>query len=196
MQILKNVALSLSLTALLSANAMGAVTLGKAAELACHRLEKLVALGKAEESFITKFSSLQISKLQPSRPADPAFKVTISQHAGVDGSSKQIDIMLDVNGKGIAQVVKDGPEASNAPVWSDKDALTLVEYALHHVSDSNDADLKPFLNGLTILKLKQMKNDNGISARVVMNSKETTKTLEVNLYENGAVESTNSIIAE
>lgn len=196
MQILKTVALSLSLSALLSANAMGAVTLGKAAELACHRLEKLVSLGKAEESFITKFSSLQISKLQPSKPADPAFKVTISQHAGADGSSKQIDIMLDVNGKGIAQTVKAGPEASNAPVWSDKDALSLVEYALHHISDSDDADLKPFLNGLTSLKLKQMKNDNGTSARVVMNSKDTTKALEVNLNENGSVESTNSVIAE
>lgn len=196
MQILKAVVLSLSLTALQSANAMGAVTSGKAAELACHRLEKLVSLGKAEEAFITKFSSLQISKLPASKPADPAFKVTISQHSGADGNSKQIDIMLDVNGKGIAQTVKAGPEASNAPVWNDKDALTLVEYALHYISDSDEEELKPFLTGLTSLKIVQVKNDSGTSARVVMNSKDTTKILEVNLNENGSVESTNSLIAD
>jgi len=196
MQIFKKVAFTVSLIVLLSANAMGAVTLGKAAELACHRLEKLVALGKAEESFITKFGSLQVTKLQPARPADPSFKVTIAQHAGADGSSKQIDIMLDANGKGIAQAVKDGPDALNAPEWSDKDALTLVEYALHYLADSDEAEVKPFFNGLTSLKLKQVVNESGTSARVVMNSKDTTKILEVNLNENGSVESTNSLIAE
>lgn len=196
MQILKTIALSLSLTALLSTNAMSAVTLGKAAELACHRLEKLVSLGKAEESFITKFSSLQVTKLQPAKPADPSFKVTIAQHAGADGNSKQIEIMLDGNGKGIAQTVKAGPDALNAPEWSDKDALTLVEHALHYIADSDEAEVKPFFTGLTSLKLKQVKNGNGTSARVVMNTQDTTKTLEINLNENGSVESTNSLIEE
>ncbi len=196
MQMIKKIALTISLTALLSANAIGAVTLGKAAELACHRLEKLVSLGKADESFITKFSSLQVSKLQPAKPADPSFKVSIIQHAGADGSSKQIDIMLDANGKGIAQAVKNGPDALNAPEWSDKDALTLVEYALHYIADSDEAELKPFLTGLTSLKLVQVKNERGSAARVLMNSKDSAKKLEVNLNENGSVESTNSLVAE
>lgn len=196
MKFFKSLALSFSLIALLSTNAMAAVTLGKAAELACHRLEKLVALGKADETFITKFSSLQITALQPVKPTDPAFKVTILQYPGVDGNVNQADIMLDANGKGIAQTVKFESEAVNAPEWSDKDALTLVEYALHYIADSDDVELQPFLKGLTSLNLKQFQNEGISFGKVTFNSKDTTKTLEINLNMNGTVESVQILAAD
>ncbi len=197
MKNLKSVLISFSLMSIMATSAFAEVSLGKATELACHRLEKLVALGRADESFLTKFNSLLVSKLQSNKPTEPAFKITFSQYAGADGSAKQIELILDANGKGIAHSVKAGADALNAPEWSDKEAISLVEQALHYLADSSDAGVKPFLSGLTSLQLKQVKNDQGITmARVIINSKDSTKTLEVTLSESGAVESTNTIIAE
>jgi hypothetical protein len=171
-----------------------ATALGKVAELACHRLERLVTLEKIDGSFLSKLNSLQVIKLQPTKPTDPSFKVVASQYAGADGSANQVDMMLDATGKAIAQTVRTGAAAQNAPVWSGVDAATLVENSLHYILEANNPEAKPFLSGLTSLKLKQVKNEQAeIRARVEMLSVDSAKTFEVTLREDGTVESANTV---
>lgn len=179
----------------LSATETAAVTPGKVAELGCHRLERLVTLGKINETFLTKLQSLQIIKLEPAKPTDPSFKVVASQYAGLDGTANSVEMMMDANGKAIAQTLKAGADAQNSPVWSDKDAATLVENSLHYIAEANNPEAVPFFTGLTSLKLKQVKNAQGEKiARVEMLSKDSAKTFEINLKEDGTVESANTII--
>lgn len=190
--------ISLSFIALSSstlfAGETASVTLGKVAELSCHRLERLVTLGKISESFLTKLNSLQVAKLQQSKPTDPVYKVTATQYAGADGSANVVEMMMDANGKGIAQTLKAGADAQNAPVWSDKDAISLIENSLHYIAESSNPEAKPFLTGLSSLKLKQVKNDQGEKvARVEMISQDSAKTLEIMMKEDGTVEAVNTV---
>lgn len=198
MKIFKSLLLSLSFITISSgslfAEEAAGVTLGKVAELGCHRLERLVTLGKIDESFLTKLNSLQVTKLNPTKPTDPSFKVVATQYTGADGSANQVELMMDVNGKGIAQVLKAGAVAQNAPVWSEKDSVSLIENSLHYISESTNPEVKPFFTGLTSLKLRQVKNDRGENmARVDMLSKDSAKSLEITMKEDGTVESANTI---
>lgn len=178
----------------LSAAETAAAAPGKVAELGCHRLERLVTLGKINETFLTKLQSLQITKLEPAKPTDPSFKVVASQYAGSDGTANSVEMMMDANGKAIAQTLKPGADAQNSPVWGDKDAATLVENSLHYIAEANNPEAVPFFTGLTSLKLKQVKNAQGEKmARVEMLSKDSAKTFEINLKEDGTVESANTI---
>ncbi|MFA6239127.1 MAG: hypothetical protein WC635_17440 [Bacteriovorax sp.] len=184
---------SLSNSVLLAADT-ASVTLGKVVELGCHRLERLVTLGKIDESFLTKINSIQITKLQPTKPTDPSFKVVVTQYSGADGTANQVDLMMDANGKGIAQTLRAGADAQNAPVWNDKDAVSLVENSLHYIFESNDSEIKLFVTGLSYLRLKQVNNDRGEkSARVQMNSTDSSKILEITMKEDGTVESANTV---
>ncbi|MBC7714875.1 MAG: hypothetical protein H7177_16125 [Rhizobacter sp.] len=186
------VLISCSIQTLLAAEA--SVALGKVAELSCHRLERLVTLQKIDEKFLTKLVSLQIIKLTPAKPADPSYKVIASQYAGADGSSIQVEMMMDATGKGVSQTLKAGTEAQNAPVWSDKDAASLVENSLHYILESNNPEARPFASGLTSVVLKQVKTEQGETVgRVEMHSTDTTKLFEVTLKEDGTVESANTI---
>lgn len=179
---------------LLPAAEMAGASLGKIAELGCHRLERLVTLGKIEESFLTKINTLQVTKLDPKTPNEPSFKITVTQYPGADGSAKSVEMMMDKTGKGVSQTIKEGASPLNAPVWSDKDSATLLEDSFHYILESNNPDAKPFLSGLKIVTLKQVKNEQGQTmARVLMSSSDTSKILEINLKEDGTIESTNTI---
>lgn len=196
MKIVKNFFLTLTISTLATSVSYAAVGNAKIVELGVHRLERLVDLGKADATFLKKLKLLELVVLTPTKPTDPSFKVIASQFSGADGTTKQIEMMMDANGKGIAQVVKDGTESSSAPVWGDKDASTLIEQSLHYVNDhaSEHVELKPFQAGLKTLTLMQVSNDQGIKvARIEMISTQTAQKLEVNLNEDGSVESANTI---
>lgn len=188
--------LALTISAFTASTSFAAIGSAKIVELGCHRLERLVTLGKADETFLTKLQSLDLVILTPTKPTDPSFKVIASQYAGADGTTKQIEMMMDAAGKGIAQIVKEGTESDSAPAWGDKDAVTLIEHSLHYVNDhaSAQVELRPFQTGLKSLTLKQVTNDQGNKvARIEMSSTATTQKLEVNLNEEGSVESTNTV---
>src|SRR5574343_34783 len=76
-----------------------AVSLAKAAELACHRIERLVTLRKIDEKFLNRFYSLEILALPQGGTSDPAFKILSSQFPGPDGNSNKIELFMDLNGK-------------------------------------------------------------------------------------------------
>lgn len=190
----RNLLLSLTFATFSNGSLFAATLPGKAVELSCHRLERLVTLGKISESFLTKLSTLELTVLQPTKPTDPSFKVVAGQVAGIDGSAQKVQMMLDATGKGIAQNIIVGTESENAPVWHDKDAASLVENSLHYILESNNAEAKPFASGFTSLKLNQIKNEQGKTlARVTMTSKDSAKKFEVTLKEDGTVDSANLI---
>lgn len=196
MKIVRNVFLTLFISTLVTSVSYAAVGNAKIVELGVHRLERLVDLGKADATFLKKLRQLELVVLTPTKPTDPSFKVIASQFSGADGTTKQVEMMMDVNGKGVAQVVKDGTESNTAPVWGDKDASTLIEQSLHYINDhsAQHVELKPFQVGLKTLVLMQVSNDQGVKvARIEMTSTATTQKLEVNLNEDGSVESTNTI---
>ena len=196
MKTMKSLLVSLSFVLLTSHPLFAAVIRsGEAAELAAHKLEHLSNLGRLDVNFLTKFSSLEIIKLEVTTPGAPSFKVIASQYAGADGTVNTIELMMNEAGKTLSQSIKPGAEAVGAPIWNQMEALTYVELSLHFLEDSTSSELKPFLSSLTFVKLNQVKNENGnIMARVDMTSKDSTKILEITMKEDGTVESVTTVI--
>jgi hypothetical protein len=196
MKIFKKFFLTLTISTLASTVSYASVGNAKIVELGVHRLERLVDLGKADASFLKKLRLLELVVLTQTKPTDPTFKVIASQFSGADGTTKQVEMMMDANGKGVAQVVKDGTESNTTPSWGINDATTLIEQSLHYVNDhaSEHVKLKPFQVGLKTLTLMQVSNEQGVKvARIEMISTQSAQKLEVTLNENGSVESANTI---
>ncbi|MEA9358466.1 hypothetical protein SHI21_19675 [Bacteriovorax sp. PP10] len=196
MKNLKKILLSLAVSAFATSTSFAAVGNAKVVELGCHRLERLITLGKVDESFLKKLKTLDLVILSPAKPTDPSFQVTAAQYAGADGTTKKVEMMMDANGKAITQVIKEGTESDSTPEWGDKDAISLIEQSLHYVEEhtSEHIELRPFQVGLKSLTLMQVSNAQGIKvARIEMTSTATTQKLEVNLNENGSVEFTNIV---
>lgn len=165
------------------------IALAKAAELAVHRVERLVTLKKIEEPFLGKFQSIEIEGLKQVKPTDPAFKATASQVPGPDGKQSKVEILLDGAGKALSHTVKAGTEATTAPRWPEKDAVTLTENAMHVVLDGkNDPKFKPYFDGFQSLEITQDRDAAGLTiARTRMKAKDSRKVLEVLLKTDGTV---------
>lgn len=171
-----------------------AVSLAKAAELACHRIERLVTLRKIDEKFLTRFYSLEVQALPPGGPSDPAFKILASQFPGSDGNSSKVELLMDLNGKTLSQNVLQGTESEGFPSWTDKDPVTLSENSLHQILEGwiSNPNLKPFFTGLKNLHLTQVKDNQGkILARVEIRSLETNEILEIFVGTDGNFVSSN-----
>ena len=165
------------------------ISLAKAAELGVHRVERLVTLKKIDASFVDKFQSIEIEALSAPKPTDPAFKVTAGQVPGPDGKQNRVEMLLDGAGKALSHTVKEGTEATAAPRWPEKDAVTLTEAAMHVVLEGkNDAKLKPYFDGFQSLELTQDRDSTGQTiARAKMKAKGVAKVLEVILKTDGTV---------
>lgn len=164
------------------------VSLAKVAELACHRVERLVTLKKIDESFLHNQFSIQPSALNPASPTDPAYKAVVSQVPGSDRSANQVIIYFDAAGKALRFELVNGAPAANAPAWPDKDPVTLSENSLHYVLDGWETipNLKPFYSGLSKMELQQISDAQGqILSRAEIHSFETPQVLEVILKADG-----------
>ena len=175
----------------LNSNAVAApVSLAKAAELTCHRLERLAVLKKIDGTFLTQLKSVEVQILAQANPADPYFKATASQYPGADGSINQVDVYMDDQGKSVSSAVKSGSAAQGAPIWPDKDAVTLTENSMHYVLDGwqTDPTLTVFYNGMTGLLLTQVVGPMGaVVSRSEIHSKDTSQVLEVLLKADGTL---------
>lgn len=181
-----------SLMASVSAQA-APIALAKAAELTCHRIERLVTLKKIDETFLTMLHTIVVQTVPQGSSADPYFKSTGSQYPGADGTLNQIDIFMDDQGKALSHVVKPGAAAQGAPVWPDKDPITLMENSLHYVLENgpNDANIAPFYTGFSGLALTQVNVNGQTLSRAEIHSTTTTKVLEVFLKTDGTLQGTN-----
>ncbi len=157
------------------------VTVAKAAELGCHRIERLVTLRKIDAAFLDKFYAFRIEKLTQSSPSDPAFRFRSYQAMASDGTSRMVEILMDAKGKGTSHQVIEGSDG-NAPTWPKTDPVTLMEYALHYVLENGTtkAEIAPFYNQLTEATLTQVPGASGqMVAQAIFKSSETSKILTV-----------------
>jgi hypothetical protein len=154
------------------------IALARAAELACHRIERLVTLRKVEESYLNNFSSLKIDLLTQETPEAPRFKVTGKQFGVNEVSGKEIILFLNNDGRAQSHTLIDG-QITSGPVWSTKDPVTLVENSLHFVIENgvSNPDISTFLNQLSELSLTQEVIDGQNLAKVEMKNYNDAKKL-------------------
>lgn len=175
---------------------------GKAAELSLHRLEKLVILRRIDPSFLTASTSVT---LEAPRTEDPYYIAKIAQVPGADGTRKVLEVQLDFEGRVLRHSVAAGAESVGAPVWPDKDPVTLMEYALHcvvgeligtsTVCADRMAILEPYLNGFKALTLAPVLGADGVptGAVVTLEAEGVEKALKVRFQVNGDLDLDNPI---
>lgn len=168
----------------------GAVTQAKAAEIASHRIGRLVDTGKISESFLLNMQQFEVTPLQHTAENQPAFQVNIKQIAAADGKQSELKIVLDMKGKFLSHSV-----LSEAPAvtieWPDSPVAELVEEVLHYVTEQTPAgiNIKPFNEKMKTLKVSQKKNSDGtIQAVMSLDSTTSTQKLEITLSSKGEIQ--------
>lgn len=128
------------------------------AELALHRVEKLVTLNKIAPEYQTNFKQINIEVLNPAKPTDPVYKTTILQNPGSDKMSDMVIIMQDSTGKAVSNKAMVHTNSPKLIVWPQKDPVTLAELALHYLEDdytSNDNSKELFVENISELVITQ-----------------------------------------
>lgn len=130
------------------------VTNAKAIELSAHRIDRLVALGKIDASFLKNLEKMEVTVVQNQAPV--YYKVRVSQTKPAQGAPMQLDISYDEDGKPLAFQVIAGGVAGPDAGWTDKDAGSLAENALHYILENNtDAKVALFDKGATSFTLSK-----------------------------------------
>lgn len=165
------------------------VTIARAAELGCHRIERLRDLGRIDEAYVNKFQSLRIEE---NSTAGGKFKFLAFQAPGSGGSAHQIELNLAADGKVIGSHKEIKGTDGVAPQWPDKDPVTLTENGLHYVLENGPikSEVAPFFNSLTEAVIAQVQENGQTLARVQFKNSQSTKVLEVTLKTDGTVVST------
>ena len=170
------------------------VSNGKATELSLHRMERLVTLKKIDEAFQTKLKAVKLEVLPHQGVDQPAFKFTMVQVAGEDGSQRAVEITLTEEGRSLGfQPLPGGSEPKDAPDWSDKDSAELSESALHYVLDnvSVNSKLAPYFNNLSQVNLSPASGPSasGRVACVTIVARGDDPVLKIFLRADGTIES-------
>ncbi len=168
------------------------LTSAKAAELTCHRIERLVSLKKLNENFLTKLQTLNIEALPSGDPSKVSFQIQSAQVRGGTGPDNVVQFSLDLNGKVLPneKILSEGPVADKAPVWTDKDPVSLLENSLHYILEEGPKDPKllPFLKSLKKVSLQQILDaSNKPQARVDFWNTENTQALTLILSLKGDI---------
>lgn len=164
----------------------------KAAELALHRIEKLVFLKKIESSFQTKFIQLNLEVLVQKLPSDPLFKAVASQPMAADGTQKKVEIILDAQGRTLQTYITKASEAETVPNLADKDPLTIAELSLHFLIDNVESkpELDVFADKLLSLSLAQVSTPEGkVQVFTEIKTAGVKETLLIRSNSQGEVES-------
>lgn len=163
------------------------VSKAKVSELAAHRVDRLVTLGRIDASFVKRLEKIEVTSVnQP----PVAFKVRVLQTAPAQGQPVQLDLSFDKDGKALAHQVISGTVGTD-PQWTDKDAASLAENALHYVIDNaNNPKVKKFNEGLTSFTLTKGDLNGDVVARGQMASSQTTEKLNIYLKLDGTLIST------
>lgn len=112
------------------------VSAAKAAELACHRIERLVVLGRIDEHYLSHFSGMAMVQTEAPNPTDPKFRTTSAVEPGSDGTISSIEILLDSKGRPLNSNLIPGTFPTTPTLWPDRDPVTLAEDGLHFVLEN------------------------------------------------------------
>ncbi len=138
-----------------TAYAHAAVSNSTAAELACHRIERLILLKKANPGFQNLIQSVSVEALPPAGPGKPAFKTTTIQQADPGKRGPELEIILDEKGRALTANEFPGTAAQAPFKWPKLDPLTLLEKALHYIEDnSKKTEVTPFSAKLRSISIK------------------------------------------
>lgn len=160
------------------------VTNVKAIELSAHRIDRLVALGKIDASFLKNLEKMEITVVQNQAPV--YYKVRVSQTQPAQGSPLQLDITYDEDGKPLAFQVIAGGVAGPDAGWTDKDAGSLSENAIHYILENNtDTKVALFDKDAISFTLTQGNLNGQMVARGQMISSATTEKLNIYLKLDG-----------
>ncbi len=128
------------------------VTNAKVTELSAHRIDRLVALGKIDASFLKNLEKMEVTVVQNQAPV--YFIARVSQTQPAQGAPLQLNISYDQDGKPLSfQIIAGGITGPDAG-WTDKDAGSLAENALHYILENNsDAKVALFDKGISSFTL-------------------------------------------
>ncbi len=179
------IALSFLSVSSMAIPATASITNAKAAELTAHRIDRLVSLSKIDQTFLTHFSTVEISVLTNQAPA--YYKAHVTQTQPDQGQPMQLDITYDENGKPLSFLVIAGGAVGPDMGWTGVDSVTLTENALHFVLENSEKDprVKPFYNNLTSAHLIKGNLNGQTVASVQILSSETTQKLNIYLTLDG-----------
>ena len=160
------------------------VSNAKVAELSAHRIDRLVALGKIDDSFLKNAQTLEVTVVENQAPV--FYKVRVLQPNPAQGNPLQLDISFDDDGKPLAYQVAAGGVAGPDQAWPDKDAVTLTENCMHYVLENNaDAKTALFDKGLTSFNLTKGTLNGNTVAHGLMSSSLTNEKLNIYLMLDG-----------
>jgi len=176
-------------TAILGSHAgAAAINSVKAAELACHRIDRLAMLNKIDGTYVSKFQKMSLVVLPANDPSGAAFAVTAYQNAPSTTTASPLSVTLyfDSTGKALKHQVNAGGETGVDIHWSGKDPVSLTEEGLHYVIDAGETneEIKPFANDFQALIIEQ-KLINGVAHGVLtiankVNSSKLVITVDLN----------------
>ena len=151
----------------------------KAAELACHRIERLVLQKKIDKSYLSKFQKMTVVPVS-NDSSGAAFAATAYQTAPtVEGALPlSLTILLDPSGMVLKYTVNEGGTNGADVTWSDKDPVTLTEAGLHYLIDHHNSaeELKLFASNFQSLVLEQVStNGNTVAELKVSNDINSSK---------------------
>lgn len=165
-------------------------TNAKIAEIAAHRIGRLVDTRKIDESFVKNIASIEITNLPHStKPTDPSFNVLVSQPSDEEGKSKEVLMSFDSTGKFISNKIVSN-QGSRTITWPGLDTLELIEISLHFVTEATNTtvDITPFNKNLKTLTLKQKVSEDGsILAVIALSTSISNKQLEITMSTGGDV---------
>jgi hypothetical protein len=164
-------------------------TAARAAELVCHRIERLANPGsrqKIHESYIVQFQSIAVERLQANAPTDPSYRVSARQVPVDAAKTSSVDFLLDIKGNILDFRADFNGAAASAPVWPGSDPITLTEKALHYVMDNSTAKpaLAPYNRDLKRVAIAPVTGRAG-AAKVTISSSSAADLLEILIQPDG-----------
>jgi hypothetical protein len=166
------------------------VTNAIAAHLGLHRLDRLVTLGKIDADFQTKFRAVTLENIPHTQATEPAFKALLEQYPGADGTKNALEIIMNGSGKSLKDTVLSGAAAEGAPIWPEKDPVTLSELSQHFLLKQvqTKPELVPFVRALLGYDISQQVDPGGNKvAQVDIKSSETKDKFRIVLKTDGSI---------
>ncbi len=155
------------------------ITSGKILELTAHRVDRLVALKKIDANFLKHMEKIQVSQVENQSPV--AYKSLVIQTAPEQGQALQLEVTFDKTGKFVGHKVIEGGVLGADPKWTNADAQTLLENALHYVLDNTaNRAIEPYFLTMSEASLSKIQHQGSDAALVKI--KATAQAQSLNIY--------------
>lgn len=162
----------------------GEIVIGKGAEFAVHRIDRLVALKRIDPVFTSNLKSISGERIN-----EDTAKFRFVGMTETDGNHKIsfITILMDAKGKVLSHTVTDPIVPVNLGEWPTKNAASLIEDALHFVVDGWERypEVKPFYLGFMSITLESVTEKGELLAHLKVTSDDDKRTLHIYLKTDG-----------